>query len=344
VSDVTASSIGTTRAWPAMVMTAGLGTRLRPLSRLRAKPAFPVAGVPLAGRILRWLAAAGVRDAVLNLHHKPTTLTAALGDGAAFGLRVRYSWEPRILGSAGGPARALPLLDATRFFLVNGDTLSDVDLAALARQHVARGARVTMALVRNPDPTHYGGVIVAPDGAIIGFSRRGPTNQGCHFIGVQVVDADVFAALDPNQPADSVGGCYADVLASQPGALQGFLCEAAFHDIGTTGDYLATSLAFASAEHQPGSLIGSGCAIAPGATVSDSVLWDSVTVDEGSAIQACVVADRVHIPSGLRCERQVIVRAADRVCQDDTSVVGDLALTPIDSRPCQGIPQCHAGP
>jgi mannose-1-phosphate guanylyltransferase len=272
-----------------------------------------------------------VRDAVLNLHHAPATLTAALGDGTAFGLRVRYSWEPRILGSAGGPARALPLLDAARFFLVNGDTLSDVDLAAMARQHVARGARVTMALVPNPDPTRYGGVIVAPDGAITGFSRRGPVNPGWHFIGVQVVDADVFAALDPDQPANSVGGCYADVIASQPGALQGFFCEAAFHDIGTAADYLATSVAFASAEHQPGSLIGPRCTIAPGATVTDSVLWDEVTVDERSTLKACVVADRVHVPRGLRYERQVIVRAADQIFPDSAVVVGDLAVAPLDA-------------
>lgn len=317
-----------------MVMTAGLGTRLRPLSRLRAKPAFPVAGVPLAGRILRWLAAAGVRDAVLNLHHQPETLTAALGDGAAFGVRVRYSWEPRILGSAGGPARALPLLDATRFFLVNGDTLSDVDLVAMARQHVARGARVTMALVHNPDPMHYGGVIVAPDGAITGFSRRGPANAGWHFVGVQVVDQDVFAALDPNQPADSVNGCYTDIITSEPGALQSFICTATFHDIGTAADYLATSLAFALAERQPASLIGPGCTIAHGATVTGSVLWDGITVDEGAAIQGCVVGDRVHIPRGFRCERHVIVRVADQVSQGDAIVVGDLALTPLDSGSC----------
>ena len=72
----------TAASWPAMVLTAGLGTRLRPLSAVRAKPALPVAGAPLVGRILGWLAAGGVRHAVLNLHHLPATITAAVGDGA----------------------------------------------------------------------------------------------------------------------------------------------------------------------------------------------------------------------------------------------------------------------
>ncbi len=186
-----------------MLLTAGLGRRLAPLSDLKAKPALPVAGVPLAGRILRWLAGGGVTDAVLNLHHLPASVTEAIGDGSAFGVRVRYSWEPRILGSAGGPARALPLLDAEQFFLVNGDTLTDLDLAALAARHSESGASVTLAVVRNPDPLHYGGVVLDDEGRVTGFSAPGPANRGWHFIGVQAVNGSVFAGLNPDEPASN---------------------------------------------------------------------------------------------------------------------------------------------
>ena len=93
---------------PALVLTAGLATRLRPLSLVRAKAAVPVAGTPLVLRILRQLAAAGITDAVLNLHHLPHTLAAVVGDGSDVGVRVRYSWEMPVLGSAGGPRHALP--------------------------------------------------------------------------------------------------------------------------------------------------------------------------------------------------------------------------------------------
>ena len=101
-------------AWPpsALVLTAGSGTRLQPLTYARAKPAVPVAGTPLVARILRKLSAAGVRDVVLNLHHRPETMAAAVGEGRDLGVAVRYSWEHPILGSAGGPRRALPLLDS----------------------------------------------------------------------------------------------------------------------------------------------------------------------------------------------------------------------------------------
>jgi hypothetical protein len=93
-----------------LVLAAGLGTRLQPLTLARAKAAAPVDGEPLARRAIRWLAGHGIRDLVLNLHHKPESIAAAVGDGADLGVRVRYSWESPVLGSAGGPRHALPLL------------------------------------------------------------------------------------------------------------------------------------------------------------------------------------------------------------------------------------------
>src|SRR5205085_1862236 len=101
-------------------------------------------------RIVTWLAGQGVDDVVVNLHHRPETLTACLGDGRDLGARVRYSWElPRILGSAGGPRLARPIVGADTFFIINGDTLTDVDLASITAAHEAPGALVTLALVPN---------------------------------------------------------------------------------------------------------------------------------------------------------------------------------------------------
>ena len=132
---------------PALVLTAGLATRLRPLSFVRAKAAMPVGGEPIVRRILRELRASGIQEAVLNLHHLPHTITRVVGDGSDLDMRVRYSWEQPVLGSAGGPRQALPLLDAATFLIVNGDTLTDVDIAALVAEHKQSGALVTMAVV-----------------------------------------------------------------------------------------------------------------------------------------------------------------------------------------------------
>src|SRR5215217_7432288 len=142
----------------ALVLTAGLGTRLRPLTDVRAKPAIPVAGEPMIRRIVAWLTAQGVDDLVLNLHHRPETITAVLGDGRDLGARVRYSWEqPRVLGSAGGPRLARPIVGAASFLIVNGDTLTDVDLRRIVDTHAASGALVTLALVPNREFLRYGG-------------------------------------------------------------------------------------------------------------------------------------------------------------------------------------------
>lgn len=288
----------------ALVLTAGLGTRLLPLSLARAKAALPVAGVPLVVRILRWLAASGVTEAVLNLHHRPETIAREVGDGAGTGVRVRYSWEQPLLGSAGGPRKALPILDADRFLVVNGDTLTDVPLAAVVKAHERSGALVTMALIPNPRPEYYGGVVVR-DGVVCGFTSTGPN---FHFIGVQVVEAAAFAGVPDDRPSNSVGALYPALMRTRPDAIRAFVCDASFDDIGTPTDYLETSLRVAEAERDAGSLYGAGCTIHPGARVARSVLWDRVDIGDGASIVECVLADDVAVPPGARFERQAIVR------------------------------------
>lgn len=293
--------------WPALVLTAGLGTRLRPLSYVRAKPAMPVAGAPLVRRILAWLASQGVRDVVLNLHYRPETITAVVGDGSDLGLRVRYSFEDPILGSAGGPRHALPLIDSPRFFLINGDTLTDVELGALAERHEASQALATMALIVQPDAGHYGGVALDADGAVTGFIRRG-TPSTYHFVGVQAVNAEAFASVAADQAADTVTALYPTLLAEHAGSIRGFVCDASFHDIGTAHDYLLTSLLFAGQENRPLPLIGQRSVVDPTATVEDSVLWDDVVVEAGAVLTRCVVADGVRVPEGASFSDAAIVR------------------------------------
>jgi len=230
----------------ALVLAAGLGTRLRPLTLTRAKPAMPIGGEPLVRRILRWLAHERVEDVVVNLHYLPQTITAVVGDGSDLGLRVRYSWEqPLILGSAGGPRRAAPIIGAPSFFVVNGDTLTDLSLAPLVRDHESSGALVTIAVIPNREPDRYGGAQLDEDGRISGFVPRGASAAGSyHVIGVQAAQADAFAGLKDGEPANSVRGLYEQLIAAKPGCIRGYVCDAKFWDIGTPEDYAATDAAF----------------------------------------------------------------------------------------------------
>jgi mannose-1-phosphate guanylyltransferase len=234
----------------ALVLAAGLGTRLRPLTDVCAKPALPVAGHALIRRIVRWLAAHDVNDLVVNLHYLPHTITAVLGDGSDLSARVRYSWEqPLILGSAGGPRHALDIIGEEMFVIANGDTLTDLNVGALVDAHRRSEALVTLALVPNREPERYGGVIMEGDGTVTGFAARGVAARGSfHFIGVQAARARTFRPLPPGQPAQSIGGLYDKLIAARRGSIRGFISDAAFWDIGTPEDYARTSAEFAERE------------------------------------------------------------------------------------------------
>ena len=278
--------------WPVLVLTAGLATRLQPLSSVRAKAALPVAGQPLISRILRWLHDAGVRRVVLNLHHRPDSITSIVGDGSQFDLNVRYSWEPQVLGSAGGPARAIPLLESDRFLIVNGDTLTDVDLGALAAQHIDTNALVTMAVV-DGDP-RYNGVIGDDAGIVRGLGKQ---PGAFHFIGVQAVNASAFAGVSPEVKSETVHGIYPGLISGRPGAVRIFHTSKEFHDIGSPQDYLRTAIKFAARESRPLDR-GEGALVASTARLTGTVLWDRVVIGAGARLTNCVVADDVRVPDG----------------------------------------------
>lgn len=300
-------------AWPALVLAAGFGTRLGALGRLRAKAALPVAGRPMIVRILERLADAGVTRVVINLHHRAESVCGVVGDGSRWGLHVRYSWEPLVLGSAGGPARAVPLLAADRFLIVNGDTLADIDLDELARTHVASGALSTLA-VAPADLSRYNALLADEGGRLLGSVTRGTPaaalSDGArpwHFVGVQAVDARAFAGLDGTRPVDIIREHYPARIAAQPGAVRVWPVSGAFVDIGTPAEYLATARHFATVERTSLDR-GADVRIEPTADVASSLLWDRVRVGAGAVLSECIVADDVTIPAGVRYHRQVITR------------------------------------
>ena len=312
---------------PALVLTAGLATRLRPLSFVRAKAALPVAGEPLVRRILRGLRGAGVTDAVLNLHWLPHTLTSRIGDGGDLGMRVRYSWETPVLGSAGGPKRALPILGAPTFLIVNGDTLTDVDLAAVVAAHQASGALVTMAVVPNHEPDKYGGVIVERDGAVTGFVRRGAAQPSYHFIGVQVTETRAWERVPANVPYESVGALYPEIIAARRGAVRAHVSAAAFMDIGTPSDYLETALLLGERDGT-GNPPGARSRIHPTARIERSILWDDVEVGEGSLLRECIVTDGAVVPEDTSWIG-VSLRRADGDLAPHERRIGDLAIASL---------------
>ncbi|MBK9238960.1 MAG: NTP transferase domain-containing protein [Acidobacteria bacterium] len=289
---------------PTVVLTAGLGTRLDPITRYVAKPAVPMAGKTLIERVLEWLHREGINDVVLNLHHLPESITSVVGDGGALGVRVRYSWEPVILGSAGGPKQALTLWPGLTgpCLIVNGDTLTDVPLTPLIEAHRASGARVTMAVVPNTRPDHYNGIRVDANLRVTDFVAKGHTDQTWHFVGVQIVNADVFDTLPAGAPAETVAGVYRDLVRTEPGAVHVWTVEAPFLDVGTAADYIAAVLHTAGTE----TFVVEGTSVVDSSAVlTRCVVWDGATVGPGATLTDCVVLTGAHVPAGTVAARRV---------------------------------------
>jgi mannose-1-phosphate guanylyltransferase len=328
---------------PVLVLTAGLGTRLDPLTRLVAKPAVPVAGRTLIERVLEWLQRQGTREVVLNLHHRPETITSVVGDGAHLGLHARYSWEQPILGSAGGPRRALPFLPET-FVIANGDTLCEMDLRAMIAAHEHSGASVTLAVVPNPAPDRYNGILADDRNRVQGFVPKGEADGTWHFVGIQVVSAAIFKPLLDGEPAETVAGIYRDRVASGQRDIHVHPVEAPFIDVGTPRDYLDAALHHAEAragfererrrvalgpQRPDGNVIEGLCPhVHASATVRRSVIWAGSAIGPEVDLDECVVAG-VHLPAAFTARRAVLVPASLVHAGESVEIIGDVAVFPF---------------
>lgn len=180
----------------AMILAAGFGSRLRPLTDRLPKPLIEVGGKPLIAYPLALARAAGIREVVINLHHHGAAIRAALGDGAAFGVSIRYSEEQPILDTGGGILRARPLLGGERFVVLNSDSIIDLDLRRLVDWHLARRGVATMVLRRDRQQARFGEIEI--DAAyrvrrLLGRPARGPEPlTPLMFAGVHVLEPEVF--------------------------------------------------------------------------------------------------------------------------------------------------------
>ncbi len=181
-----------------MILAAGRGERMRPLTDSCPKPLLPAGGKPLIAWHLERLAAAGFEDVAINHAHLGAMIEAALGDGRRFGLRIGYSPEVRALETAGGIRKAMPLLGDGPFLVVNGDIFCDADLGAFAAdgaERIAAGGLAHLLMVPNPEH-HPGG-----DFHLAGDRITDTGEPRVTFSGIGVYAPSLFAALTPGEPA-----------------------------------------------------------------------------------------------------------------------------------------------
>ncbi|MBM4457725.1 MAG: NDP-sugar synthase [Chloroflexi bacterium] len=190
----------------ALILAAGEGTRLRPLTLDRPKPMAPIAGRPLLEHIVEWLRSYGVQEIAVNLHYRPEAITSHFGDGAAYGVRVTYSYEDPILGTAGAVRKLADFLDGGPFLVVYGDVLTDLDLRRLLMFHHEQAVRdpaigATVSLYHVPNPTEVGLVGADGDGRITRFLEKPRPEEVFTDLantGILVVEPHVIERIPPH--------------------------------------------------------------------------------------------------------------------------------------------------
>jgi mannose-1-phosphate guanylyltransferase len=303
----------------ALILAGGEGTRLRPLTSTVPKPVVPLVDRPFIRYMLEWLRGHGVDDVILSCGFMAERVRAVLGDGSNLGIRLRYLEEPEPLGTGGALKFAEDLLDE-RFFMMNGDVLTDIDLTAQLEQHERTGARATLALIPVEDPSAYGLVRRNADGSVKEFVEKpGPEQIDTNLInaGAYIIDHDV---LDGMAPAGTNISIEREVFPALVGrGLFGYESNGYWLDIGTPDRYLQGT--FDILEGNVTTEIGRqlsecGLAMVDGATVDGRVVAPALVAADSVVGRRAIVGGRtvlghgVNVGEGAHVESSVLLDGA----------------------------------
>jgi len=314
----------------ALVLAAGLGTRLRPLTERTPKPLLPVLGHSILEHTLGRLVAVGCEETAINLHYLGKQIRSALGP-AFLGMPLTYSEEQEPLGTLGAFP---PLRDffepADLILLINGDSLCRWPLDRLLRRHLRGDSAATLLLATRPDPASFGGgVAIDRKGAILGFRRSDPlprpAARRCVFAGAHVFGPALVAGIRPGY-SDIVRDLYMPLLAAGE-RIQGVLTPQPWHDLGTPRRYLEAVLDWGRSPRRSkegilfrgretriaegaklrASVLESGVEIGSAARLERTVVLSGARVGRGSYLREVVVGPEVVLPAETRLEECLVV-------------------------------------
>src|SRR5689334_8060923 len=254
----------------ALILAGGQGTRLRPLTSDVPKPVVPLVDRPFIGFMLDWLRGHGVDDVVMSLGNLADGVRAVLGDGADLGLTLRYTEEPRPLGTSGALKFAEDMLD-DRFLMLNGDVLTDIDITAQIAAHERTGARATLALYPVEDPSAYGLVRLNADGSVREFVEKPAPDQidtNNISAGVYVLEKSILDLLAKGEPASIERDVFPELVGH---GLYGHVTPGYWKDIGTPERYLEATFDIleGSVVTQVGERLGSSYVFVDGDVVNE---------------------------------------------------------------------------
>jgi mannose-1-phosphate guanylyltransferase len=309
----------------AIILAGGQGTRLRPLTLAVPKPIVPLLNVPFLAYQLALLRRHGITDVVLSCSYLVDEVRATMGDGRAFGVSLRYAVEVDPLGTAGGVRNAVDLVEG-RVVVLNGDILADVDLSAMLRFHAERGSHATIYLTRVADPTQYGLVELASDGAVKAFIEKpeaGRITTDTINAGAYVLDRSVVAAIPTGRAVSIERETFPGLLRDRV-PFYGWVHPGYWLDIGSPAKYrqgqldllagkVATDVAPAGAGADrrvvardarvasdamviPPCVIGAGAQLEPGCRVGpNAVVGAGCVVGAGATVEGAILWDAVTV-------------------------------------------------
>ena len=292
----------------AIILSAGYGTRLWPLTEDRTKPAIPILGKPLVGYVAEYIAAYGFDDIVVNLHHRPDSVRAALGDGSKFGVKLRYVEEPVILGTSGALDNTREFFQDETFLSINGKIITDIDLHAALETHRNSNAIATLVLLENKRRERFS-VVEVEQGRITGFSGMpDPKDSGptpLMFTGIQLLEPRIFDYIPRGVFSHSTTDVYPQAMAHGE-IIAAHIASGTWRELSTLERYLDISIEMLKEQGQP-YIAGDSCQVARSAQITEAVLWDNVTVSPGAQIRRSVLADDVHVPNDAHLENCIVV-------------------------------------
>jgi mannose-1-phosphate guanylyltransferase len=319
----------------AMIMAAGLGTRLRPLTGLIPKPMAPILNRPALYHVLRLLARHGVDQVVINLHHFPDTITSYFGDGSHLGVAITYSFEKELLGTAGGVKNNEAFLGGGTFLVLSGDSLTDVDLRGVLATHHANGAIATLAVKEVDDPSDYGVVLLDSTDRVSGFQEKPAAEDALSNLcncGIYVFEPAIFGRIPAGEFYD-FGKQVLPELVRDGFPFYAHRVREYWNDVGSREEYLQGNFDALEGrvvverpgkEVEPGVWVDARSHIDLGVRIVPPVLIGAdCRVEQGAVLEGpLVIGDHVVVEEGARVRGGIAWSAS--LLGRDSQVVGAI--------------------
>lgn len=315
-----------------MILAAGFGTRLLPLTQTIPKPMVPVLNLPLLEHTIALLRSFKITDIAVNVHHLPDQVIEPFGDGSRLDVNLKFFRETKILGTAGGIKGAQEFLDGGPFLVINSDIIANIDLDRVLEFHRQKQSCLTLVVREDASPENYAPIEIQEDGRIVHFigasakTTLSPTRR-VMFTGIQIMEPEIFSRIPAGQFSGTTEHIFPDMV-QEGRPVFGYLYDDYWIDMGTREQYLKVHkdaldgkirlptglpkklegpsivppvvigdncLIEPTAKVGPYVVLGKGCRVKNNAAIQSSVLWDDVTVGSDCVVKQSVLGKGVTV-------------------------------------------------